>query len=81
MTPRAMPVGRIGHLVDRVGVGQHVGQHGVAALVVGHPLLLVVGERHRLAALAHEHAVAGRLEVLHVDRASAPGARRAGPPR
>ena len=49
--------------MDRVGVGEHGGAHGVAGLVVGGELLLVVGQRHRLAALAHEHAVAGVLEV------------------
>ncbi len=47
-----------GDLVDRVGVGQHVGQHGVAALVEGDPLLLGVGQHQALAALAHQHPVA-----------------------
>ena len=53
--------------VDGVGVGEHGGAHGVTGLVVGDALLLLVGERHRLAALAHEHAVPGLLEVVHAD--------------
>ena len=52
-------------------VGEHRGAHGVAGLVVGDGLLLEVGERHRLAALAHEHAVAGLLEVALVDLGAA----------
>ena len=60
------------HLVDRVGVRQRVGQHRVATLVVGDPLLLPVGEDQRIAALAHHHAVSGRLEVLHGHRLAAP---------
>ena len=54
------------HLVHRVGVLEHVGEHRVAALVVGDHLLLLLAERHRLALEAHEHPVAGRLEVLGV---------------
>ena len=53
--------------MDRVGVGQHIGEHGVAALVERHPLLLGVGQDQALAALAHEHPVPGRLEVLVLD--------------
>ena len=52
------------HLVQRVGVGEHGGADGVAGLVVGGELLLPVGQRHRVAALAHEHPVAGLLEVV-----------------
>jgi hypothetical protein len=62
-----MPGRQDRHLVHRVGVLEHVGQHGVAALVVGDPLLLGVREHHALAALAEQDAVAGRLEVLHGD--------------
>ena len=53
-------------LVDGVGVVEHVGEHRVAALVVRDDLLLLVAERHRLALEAHEHAVAGGVEVLGV---------------
>ena len=67
VTPSAMPGREDGHLVHRVGVLEHVGQHGVAALVVGDALLLVLGEHHRLAALAEQHPVACRLEVGHGD--------------
>ena len=70
-----------GHLVHRVGVLEHVGEHGVAALVVGDPLLLGLGEDHGLAALAHQHPVARRLEVGHGDLQRCPGARRGAPPR
>ena len=69
------------HLVHRVGVLEHVGQHGVAALVVGDALLLLLGEDHGLAALAQQHPVAGRLEVGHGDVERCPAARRAAPPR
>ena len=34
-------------LVHRVGVVEHVGEHRVAALVVGDDLLLLLDERHR----------------------------------
>ena len=53
--------------MDRVGVLEDVGQHGVAALVEGDPLLLELREDQALAALTHEDAVAGGLEVPHVD--------------
>ena len=55
--------GEDGHLVHRVGIGQHVGQHGVAALVEGDPLLLLARQHQALAALAHQHPVAGGFEV------------------
>ena len=81
VTPSAMPGRQDGDLVHRVGVLEHVGQHGVAALVVGDALLLGLGEHHRLAALAEQHPVARRLEVGHGDLERCPGARRAGRPR
>ena len=45
---------------------EDVGEHGVAALVVGDDLLLFIRQRHGVAALTHEDAVAGGLEVRHV---------------
>ena len=54
-------------LVQGVGGGQHGGAEGVPGLVVGDRLLLGDGQRQRLALLAHERAVAGRLEVVGVD--------------
>ena len=50
------------------------GAHRVAGLVVGGELLLLVGQHHRLAALAHEHPVAGVLEVVSRVIISAPSA-------
>ena len=55
------------HLVERVGVLEHVRAHGVTALVVRDDLLLLLRERERLALQAHEHAVACGVEVLLVD--------------
>ena len=50
-----------------VGVLEHVAEHGVTAFVVGDDLLLLLGERHRLAFQPHEDPVARGLEVLGVD--------------
>ena len=61
-----------GDLVHGVGVLEHVGQHGVAALVVRDALLLGLREDHRLAPLAHQHPVARGLEVVHGDLQAAP---------
>ena len=52
---------------QRVGVGQHVGEHGVTALVEGDPRLLGVGEHEAVAGLAHEDPVSGGVEVAHLD--------------
>ena len=56
-----------GDLVDLVGVRQHVGHHGVAALVVGDqpPLLLVHDPALPLG--AGHHPVDGFLDLLHRD--------------
>ena len=70
-----------GDLVHGVGVLEHVGEHGVAALVEGDALLLGLRQHEALAALAHEHPVAGRLEVLHGRPGASPAARRGAPPR
>ncbi len=56
-----------GDLVDGVGVLEHVGEHGVAALVEGDALFLGLRQHQALASLSHEHAVAGGFEVLLVD--------------
>ena len=71
VTPSAIPVGRIVTLWTGSASVEHVGEHGVAALVVGDALLLLVGQDQALAALAHEHPVAGRLEVEHRDGGAA----------
>ena len=55
------------HLVERIGVLEHVRAHRVAALVVRDDLLLLFREHERLALEAHEHAVACRVEVFAVD--------------
>ncbi len=64
-----------GDLVHGVGVLEHVGQHGVAALVEGDAFLLGLGEHQALASLAHEDPVAGGFEVLlvHLVRTPAHG--------
>ena len=58
VTPEGHAGREDGDLVDRIGVGQHVGENGVAALVERHPLLLGVGQDQALAPLAHEDPVA-----------------------
>ena len=68
-------------LVQRVGVGEHGGEHGVAALVVGGGPLLLGDEHQALAPGAHDHAVAGVLEVDPLDLLARRGARRTGRPR
>ena len=55
------------HLVERVGELEHVRADGVPALVVGDDLLLLLRECERLAPQAHQHAVAGGVEVFLVD--------------
>ena len=62
-----MPIGRIVTLWTGSAWGSTAARDRVAGLVVGDGLLLAVGERHRLAPGAHEHAVARHLEVVHVD--------------
>ena len=64
------------HLVQRVGVLEHVRAHRVAALVVRDDLLLFLRQRERLALEAHEHAVARGVEVFLVDLAARRGAPR-----
>ena len=59
-------------LVHGVGMFEDVGEHGMAALVVGDPLLLGVGQHHALPALPEQHPVARRFEVLHGDVDTAP---------
>ena len=54
-------------LVDRVGVREHRGDEGVAALVVRRVLLLLFGHDHRLALGTHHHLVLRVLEVDHLD--------------
>ena len=54
-------------LWTRSRAGHEPGQQGVARLVIGRHRLLLAGE-HFLALGAHEHLVAGVLEVGHVDR-------------
>ena len=58
-------------LVHGVGVVEDVGEHRVAAFVVRDDLLLLLGEGHRVALEAHQHAVACGLEVLCVDELGA----------
>ncbi len=69
------------HLVQRVAVGQHRGQQGVAALVVGGRPLLLGRQDHRLACGAEHHPVAGVLEVDPLDLLASRGARRRVRPR
>ena len=59
--------GEDGDLVHRVGVLEHVGRHRVPGLVVRGVLLLEVVHHDRRPAQAHEHAVAGVVEVVAVD--------------
>ena len=54
-------------LVDRVGVRQLHGEHGVTGLVNGGDPLLLVADDHRAPLGAHEHLVLGELEVHHAD--------------
>ncbi len=58
--------------MQRVGVLEHVRAHRVATLVVGDDLLLLLGERERLALESHQHAVARGVEVFAVHLAGAP---------
>ena len=60
------------HLQERVGVGKDVGEHRVTAFVEGDPLLLVLGEHHRVAPLSHEDPIASCIEVAHLDVLAAP---------
>src|SRR5438093_740526 len=59
------PAGDDRHLVQRIASGHHGGDQGVSALMVGRHLLVVLGDDHGLALLAHEHLVLGPLEVRH----------------
>ena len=54
------------HFVQPIDAGHQPGQHGVARLVIGGHRLFFAGE-HFFALGAHEHFVAGVLEVVHVD--------------
>ncbi len=54
-------------LVQRVGVGQHGGEDGVATLVDGGRPLLFAAEHQALATSTHDDAVAGVLEVDPLD--------------
>ncbi len=54
-------------LVQRIGLVENVGEQGVATLVEGNSLALVVLKNHRVALLAHQDAVARGLEVLHAN--------------
>ncbi len=65
-------------LVQRVALGHVHGDQGVARLVVGRELLLLVGHRHRAALGAHQHLVLGVFEIRHGDQtlADAGGAQR-----
>jgi hypothetical protein len=58
-----------GDLVHRIGLGQQLGDHGVAGLVVGGVAALLLGHDHRAALGAHHDLVLGALEVVHVDQA------------
>ena len=55
------------HLVERIGAGQEIGHEGVAGLVVGDGLLLLLGDDHRAPLHAHQDLVLGVLEVDHLD--------------
>ena len=55
------------HLVERIRVRKHGGEHRVAALVVRGGLALLGREHHALAARAHDHAVTCVLEVDPLD--------------
>ena len=81
VTPSAMPRGMIVILCSGIGLVEHVGEQRVAALVEGDALALVVLQDHRVALLAHQDAVARRLEVLHARWSRSCDARRAAPPR
>ena len=59
-------MGRIVTLWSGIGELEHVRAHRVPALVVRDDLLLFFGQRERLAPQAHEHAVAGGVEVFLV---------------
>ena len=59
------------HLEQGIGVGEHVGEHGVAALVEGDTLLFEVREHEAVAGLAHEDPVPRRVEVAHLDELAA----------
>ena len=58
--------------MHRVGLGQQLGHHRVARLVIRRVLFLFVGHDHRFALGAHHDLVLGHLEVVHVDQALAP---------
>ena len=76
-----MPRGRIVTLCSGSACGSTVGEHGVAALVVGGGPLLLGAEHQALAAGAHQHAVAGVLEVDPLDLLGCRGAPRTARPR
>ena len=53
--------------MDGVGIGQYVGEHGVAAFVEGHTFLFRPGQDQALPALAHEDPVTRCFEVFVLD--------------
>ena len=60
------PPGDDRHLVHGVVAGRQPPHNGVAGLVVGRELLLIVAHHHGAPFRAHHHLVLGALEFLHV---------------
>ena len=78
---RALGVGDDGDLLDRLRVLLLVRDHGVADLVVGHELLLKLGEDTALLLGAGDDQLEGGQQVLLLHRPGGPDGRPAGRPR
>ena len=69
--PQGDAAGNDGHLVDGIGFGDQGGDEGMAGLVEGRVLLLLVVDDHALPLDAHQDFILGVFEVLHGDRSLA----------